>query len=96
MICRDCAALEAGMCVRLPKNFVQRAVPRTNLIIRTKKQNYCFAIDLAHISIAKLGWLCAPRQHIDDVRYAQQSPLRGSAWSHDALELSLSPSIANA
>jgi hypothetical protein len=57
MICRDCAAFEARMCVRLPKNFVRHAVPRTNPIIRTKRQNYCFAIDLAHISIAKSVWL---------------------------------------
>jgi hypothetical protein len=38
-------------------------------IIRTKKQNYCFAIDLAHISIAKFGWLrVAPTRN--DVRCA--------------------------
>jgi hypothetical protein len=37
--------------------------------IRTKKQNYRFAIDLAHISIAKFGWLgVAPTRN--DVRYA--------------------------
>jgi hypothetical protein len=38
-------------------------------IIRTKKQNYRFALDLAHISIAKLGWLSvAPTRN--DVRCA--------------------------
>ena len=57
MICRDCAALEAMMCVRLPKNFVRCTVPRMIPIIRAKKQNYSFAIDLAHISFAKFGWL---------------------------------------
>jgi hypothetical protein len=69
MICRYCAAFEAVMRACFSKNFVRPPVPRTNPIIRTKKQNYSFAIDLAHISIAKFGWLCVTPTH-NDVRCA--------------------------
>jgi hypothetical protein len=63
MICRDCAAFEALMRACLLKNFVRPSIQRTNPIIRKKKQNYRFAIDLAHISIAKLGWLRVAPTH---------------------------------
>ena len=39
------------------------------LIIHAEKQNYTFAIDLAHISIAKFGWLRVAPTH-NDARYA--------------------------
>jgi hypothetical protein len=75
MICRDYAAFEAPMCECLLKNFVRPSIPRTNPIIRTKKQNYRFAIDLAHISIAKLGWLRVAPTH-KDVRCAHNGRRR--------------------
>ena len=68
MICRDYAAFEFNMRACLSRNFVRPAVPRTDPLSRTKKQNYNSAIELAHISIAKLGWLCIAPTH-NDVRY---------------------------
>ena len=53
----------------LSKNILRPAIPRRKLIMHAKKQNYSFAIDLAHISVAKYGWLCvAPTRN--EVRYA--------------------------
>ena len=90
MICRDCDTFKTGMCARLPKDFVQQAVPRTNPIVRTKKQNYSFAIDLAHISIAKFGWLSVAPTH-DDVRCGHNG--RCGVSPVDPLRLSLSPAV---
>ena len=54
-MCRYCAVFKAALRAHLAEISVRPVIRRTNPIIHMKKQNYSFAIDLAHISIAKLG-----------------------------------------
>jgi hypothetical protein len=72
------------MCACVSKNFVWPGFPRTNSIIRAEKQNYNSAIELAHISIAKFGWLSVTQS---------RSAVRYGAWSlAQSFALSLDPS----
>jgi hypothetical protein len=69
------------MTARLRKNFFSCVVARTKTIIRAKMQDDNFPISLAHISIAKCGWL-SHRTIIPGIRYGAHKLLlqRSICW----------------